>query len=93
MGHDVLTVQEAGKGNLGIPDEEVLLFSIEENRAVATLNRDDFIRLHRANPQHCGIIVCTNDPDRARMAIHEWIAAQEFLQGNLIRVVRPANEL
>jgi predicted nuclease of predicted toxin-antitoxin system len=93
MGHDVLTVQEAGKGNLGIPDEEVLLFAIEENRAVVTLNRDDFIRLHRADPQHCGIIVCTNDPDRARMAIrlHESIVAQEFLQGNLIRVVHPAN--
>jgi hypothetical protein len=28
MGHDVLTVQEAGNGNLGIPDEEVLSFTI-----------------------------------------------------------------
>lgn len=93
MGHDVLTVQEAGKGNLGIPDNEVLSFAIDENRAVVTLNRDDFVRLHRADPQHCGIIVCTNDPDRSRMAIrlHESIVAQEVLQGNLIRVVRPAN--
>jgi predicted nuclease of predicted toxin-antitoxin system len=93
MGHDVLTVQEAGKGNLGISDEDVLSFAIDENRAVVTLNRDDFIRLHRSDPQHCGIIVCTNDPDRSRMAIrlHESIVAQKFLQGNLIRVVRPAN--
>jgi predicted nuclease of predicted toxin-antitoxin system len=65
MGHDVLTVQEAGKGNLGIPDENVLSFAIAENRAVVTLNRDDFIRLHRADSEHFGIIVCTNDPDRA----------------------------
>jgi hypothetical protein len=30
MGHDVLTVQEAGKGNLGIPDEDVLAFVIAD---------------------------------------------------------------
>jgi predicted nuclease of predicted toxin-antitoxin system len=93
MGHDVLTVQEAGKGNLGIPDEDVLSFAIDENRAVVTLNRDDFIRLHRSDSQHCGIIVCTNDRDRPRMArrLHEAIVDRESLQGNLIRVVRPAN--
>jgi predicted nuclease of predicted toxin-antitoxin system len=93
MGHDVLTVQEAGKGNLGIPDEDVLSFAIAENRAVVTLNRDDFIRLHRADCQHCGIVVCTNDPDRSRMAtrLNEAIVDREDLQGNLIRVVRPAN--
>jgi predicted nuclease of predicted toxin-antitoxin system len=27
LGHDVLTVQEAGKANLKIPDEEVLDFA------------------------------------------------------------------
>ena len=93
MGHDVLTVQEAGNGNLGIPDEDVLAFAIDENRAVVTINRDDFIRLHRADSQHCGVIVCTNDPDRLRMAsrLNESIVTQEFLQGNLIRVVRPAS--
>ena len=68
MGHDVLTVQDAGNANLGIPDEAVLALAICDNRAVITLNRQDFIRLHRANPEHCGIIVCTNAPDRSRMA-------------------------
>jgi predicted nuclease of predicted toxin-antitoxin system len=93
MGHDVLTVQEAGKGNLGIPDEDVLAFAIAENRAVVTLNRDDFIRLHRADSQHYGVIVCTNDPDRLRMAsrLNEAIITQEYLQGQLLRVVRPAS--
>jgi predicted nuclease of predicted toxin-antitoxin system len=93
MGHDVLTVQEAGKGNLGIPDEDVLAFAIGENRAVVTLNRDDFIRLHRSDSQHCGIIVCTNDPDRQRMAsrLNEAIVTPEFLNRNLIRVVRPVS--
>ena len=92
-GHDVLTVQEAGNDNLGIPDEEVLAFAIKDNRAVITLNRQDFIRLHRINSEHFGIIVCTNDTDRSRMAnrIDEAISARESLEGKLIRVVRPAS--
>lgn len=91
MGHDVLTVQEAGNANLGIPDEDVLAFAIDDNRAVITLNRQDFIRLHRISSQHFGIIVCTNDIDRPRMAtrIDEAIASQESLKGKLIRIVRP----
>jgi hypothetical protein len=35
--HDILTVQEAGKGNQRIPDEEVLAFAIADNRAVLTI--------------------------------------------------------
>lgn len=54
MGHDVLTVQDAGNANLGIPDEEVLAFAISDNRTVLTLNRQDFIWLHRTNPKHTG---------------------------------------
>ncbi|MGQ4649053.1 DUF5615 family PIN-like protein [Lyngbya aestuarii] len=93
IGHDVLTVQKAGNANLGIPDEDVLAFVINDNRAVVTLNRQDFIRLHRVNSEHFGVIVCTNDTDRTRMAnrINEAIAAEESLQGKLIRVVRPVS--
>lgn len=93
MGHDVLTVQEANNDNLGIPDEDVLAFAIRDNRAVITLNRQDFIRLHRSSSEHFGIIVCTNDTDRIRMAtrIAEAIAVIESLECKLIRVVRPAN--
>jgi predicted nuclease of predicted toxin-antitoxin system len=92
MGHDVLTVQQAGNANLGIPDDEVLAFAVSDNRAVITLNRQDFIRLHRSSPDHIGIIVCTNDTDRNRMAtrINEAITASEPLHFKLIRVVRPA---
>ncbi|NER26352.1 MAG: hypothetical protein F6J89_01535, partial [Symploca sp. SIO1C4] len=58
---------------------------------IITLNRYDFIRLHHLNSEHCGIIVCTNDTDRQRMAnrISEAIASHEPLQSKLIRVVRP----
>lgn len=34
FGHNVLTVQEAGKAGLGIPDPEVLAFAISNDRAV-----------------------------------------------------------
>jgi hypothetical protein len=38
-------------------------FACAEGRALLTLNRKHFIRLHGANPKHFGIIVCTFDPD------------------------------
>lgn len=92
MGHDVLTVQEAGNANLGIPDPEVLAFAVSNNRAVLTINRHDFIRLHRLQADHTGIIVCTDDLDRNRLAIriNEAISREEDLRGKLIRVVRPS---
>jgi predicted nuclease of predicted toxin-antitoxin system len=47
LGHDVLTSYEAGRANQKIPDDQVLQFAISRNRAVLTLNRSDFIRLHQ----------------------------------------------
>ena len=67
MGHDVLTVQEAGKANQGIPDDEVLAFAVSNARAVLTINRFDFVGLHRLQPNHAGIIVFSNDIDRNRI--------------------------
>ena len=63
LGHDVVTIQDRKKAGEAVPDEEVLQFAIAENRAIITLNRKDFIQLHRKNPEHHGIIVCTFDPD------------------------------
>ena len=92
LGHDVLTVQEAGKANQKIPDEEVLAFAISTDRAIVTLNRPDFIRLHRLSSDHNGIIVCTNDQNWQRLAlrIDEAISNLETLRGMLIRVNRPS---
>ena len=59
MGHDVLTALEAGQANRGIPDPDVLAFAIGVGRAVLTLNRRHFARLHRQVNFHCGIVVCT----------------------------------
>lgn len=92
LDHDVLTVQEAGRGNQGIPDDEVLDFATAVQRAVVTLNRRDFIQLHRRNVNHGGIVVCKDDPDKVRLAqrVDEAIAAEEPLAGKLIRVNRGA---
>ncbi|MEG4166111.1 MULTISPECIES: DUF5615 family PIN-like protein [unclassified Microcoleus] len=93
LGHDVLTVQEASNANLGIPDEDVLAFAVTKERAVLTLNRIDFIRLHASQPNHAGIIVCKDDQqDRQRMAtrISEAISNVETLIGMLVRVNRPS---
>lgn len=91
LGHDTLTVQDAGNAGLGISDQEVLAHAISDNRTVVTLNRYDFIRLHRQSSDYCGIIVCTNDLNRERLAkrIHEAISREGDLQGKLIRVNRP----
>lgn len=92
LGHDVLTVQEAGRANQKIPDPDVLAFASSEKRAVLTENRKDFFRLHRIQPDHAGIIACTNDRNWEALAnrINAAITAEESLQGKLIRVVRPA---
>ncbi len=89
-GHDVLTTQEVGKANSGIPDEEVLSYAVENRRAVITHNRQDFIRLHRLSPEHAGIIVCTDNPDFSALAdkVHAQLQAVDTLKGLLIRVNR-----
>ena len=61
LGHDVLTVQEAENADQGIPDEKVLAFGVSQERSILTINRVDFIRLHRRDSNHFGIIICTNN--------------------------------
>jgi len=73
LGHDVLTVTEAGNANQAISDEEVLAFAIRERRAVITLNRREFIVIHNHTPDHAGIIVCAQDPDTDGQALHYLI--------------------
>ena len=92
LGHDVLTSQDAGKSHQAIPDEDVLAYAIEENRALLTLNRKHFIRLHKnVHGSHPGIVVCKQDTDFPRQAqrIHAEVAQYANLDGRLIRVNRP----
>jgi predicted nuclease of predicted toxin-antitoxin system len=91
LGHDVQTVQEAGKALQKLPDEAVLADACADGRAVVTHNRKDFRYLHAANSNHEGIIVCSEDLDFIGLAdrIHEAIAALPELSRQFIRIVRP----
>jgi predicted nuclease of predicted toxin-antitoxin system len=92
LGYDVLTVQEAGNGNQKIPDPEVLAFATAQNRAVLTLNRYDFIRLHKQSFHHAGIIACSENNDFERLAqnIDSAVCKLDDLNEQLIRVYRDA---
>jgi hypothetical protein len=90
LGHDVLTTLDAGNAGQAIPDDLVLKFATDEGRALLTLNRKHFIRLHALSPAHRGIIVCTYDPNFAAQAsrIHAAILADPDISGKLVRVNR-----
>ena len=90
LGHDVLTVRETGKADQSWLDDAVL--AVAENRAVLTLNRRHFVRLHNASSSHAGIVVCSLDIDFDRQArrIHDAVASYSDLAGQLVRVNRPA---
>jgi hypothetical protein len=62
LGHDVLTTQNTGMAGRAIPDGDVLDFARREGRAIVTLNRKHFIRLHNQSSSHAGIIVCSITP-------------------------------
>lgn len=90
LGYEVLTLQEAGKGEQAIPDIEVLLLATSLQRAVLTLNRKDFIQLHQSGITHAGIIVCTFDMDFQALAdrVHVAISSYASLEKHLVRVTR-----
>jgi hypothetical protein len=91
LGHDVLTVQDAGKAQQKLPDEAMLADACADGRAVVTHNRKDFRHLHATIPEHEGIIACSEDLDFIGLAdrIHEAIEALPKLPGQFIRIVRP----
>ena len=92
LGHDVLTVHETGRAGQSWPDGEVLAFARLQGRVLLTLNRKHFLRLHRQEPEHAGLILCTFDPEFAGQArrIHAAIQEQGPLEGKVLRVNRPA---
>lgn len=89
LGHDVLTVQEAGKA--GGADPLVLVDATAAGRAVLTYNHRHFQRLHRQSPTHAGIISCKPDPDAQALAkrIHREVAQASVLSGQFLRIIRP----
>ncbi|MDZ4858133.1 MAG: DUF5615 family PIN-like protein [Candidatus Hydrogenedentes bacterium] len=91
FGHDVLTIQDWGFAGVGRSDETVLAKATADRRAVLTLNRWHFVRLHQISSDHAGIIVCSQDADTSGMAgrIDDAIRSVLELKGQLIRVNRP----
>ncbi|WP_009633721.1 DUF5615 family PIN-like protein [Synechocystis sp. PCC 7509] len=89
LGYDVLTSQEAEQANQAISDENVLKFAKETGLVVVTLNREDFITLHKHDQNYSGIIIGKEDRDYKGQAeaIHRFISnEQKSLQGRLIRI-------
>ena len=91
LGHDILTSYDEGKANQAISDLDVLSFASENQRVLLTLNRRDFIKLHRLGHAHAGIVVCSQDRDVAAQAqrIHTALMSVDCYEGALIRVPLP----
>ncbi len=68
LGHDVLTVQDAGRGNRRIEDSEALAFTIGQGRAVLTFNWRHFICLLHQSRSDFSILVCRRDEDAGTLA-------------------------
>jgi len=90
LGHNVLTLHEAGKAQQSTPDNIVLEMASADGRAIVTLNRKHFVQLHAKQPSHAGIVVCTFDPDFEGQAhrIHDALKSLPQLTGQLVRVNR-----
>jgi hypothetical protein len=54
----VLTSDQAGRANQGIRHDEMLAYATDNQRSVVTLNRGDFVALHRSGIDHAGISGC-----------------------------------
>src|SRR5688572_5806537 len=92
LGHDCLTALEDERANQKIADEKVLERAIELKHAVLTINRIDFKRLHNANSEHAGIVICTFDADFIGQANRIAGACSEYgeIKSQLVRVYRPS---
>ena len=93
FGHVVITLDEIRKANLALPDAEVLKLAVQHDSALLTLNRWDFIQLHKKSHAHKGIIVCKFEPKFDFQGLAEQIdlaiGDKTDLSGQLIRVGRP----
>jgi hypothetical protein len=91
FGYDILRLNDLGKAGQALTDVAVLKLASDDSRAVLTLNRKDFVRLHQSIPDHSGIVVCSFDLDFDGQAkrIRAALAAHSLIAGQLLRVNRP----
>lgn len=89
LGYDLLTSFEAGNANQSIDDLSVLRYAQSTSRVLITLNREDFISLHRQGENHSGLIICKEDRDYQGQAltIHDFLLKNnQSLARRLIRI-------
>ena len=88
LGHDVITVMDAGRR--GLSDAEHLAFASAAGRILLSFNRADFHALHRQVAIHAGIVTCTRDRDVDALAQRIDAALREntTMVRVLVRVVR-----
>ena len=91
LGHDVVTLEDLGKVDQRLSDDAVLALATEQDRAVLTINRRHFVRLHQERPEHAGIVVCSLDIDFEGQAkrIAAALEAEGTEAGKLFRINRP----
>ena len=63
FGCDILTLSDLGKAGQALTDIAVLKLASDDSRALLTLNRKHFVRLHQSSSDHAGIVVCSFDLD------------------------------
>ncbi len=89
VGYDVLTSYDAQQANQGIPDDAVLRYATINHRCVLTFNRGDFLKLHRSQVAHGGIIACREERDYSVQVqiLHEYLeAGNQNLENRLLRL-------
>ena len=86
MGHDVVTIQEAGWANKKFEDRHVLDYAHKLDRAVLTCNDKDFAKLHERTPDHPGIVSCPQKEHPAELArhIHQRLQQETELKGKFV---------
>lgn len=92
LGYDIVTLVDLNLANRSLPDGEVLQIAVQLDRALITINRRDFIRLHRLDDNHAGIVVCTRNADVTEFAnsVHQALRDITDFRKRLIRVYRPS---
>ncbi len=94
LDHDVLTAYEDGRANQEIPDDQVLERAAQLGRAVLSMNRRDFARLHAAQQEHAGIVLCKNEADFEGQAqrIDNAVQLLTTLDNQLIRIQKAGEQ-
>lgn len=92
LGHDCLTALEDERANKKIPDEKVLERAAELGRAILTINRIDFKKLHDSTSEHTGIVICTFDADFTGQAKRIDAACEKLkeIKNQLVKIYRPS---